>query len=130
MASDKEIIKKLLKIAENQQKIITKIAQDMGGAGAEPMGGASSSWLDVSEDLQAKLSALPAAKGYSVSTAEVGSQSGSLKGKLVYPKGDTKFYEVVKALKSQLAGSELKTSDGKSVKVSANPQDISFIGMT
>jgi hypothetical protein len=36
MANDKEIIRKLLKIAENQQKIITKLAQDMGGEHSSP----------------------------------------------------------------------------------------------
>jgi len=41
MASDKEIIKKLLKIAENQQKIITKLAQDMGTAPEALSGGSS-----------------------------------------------------------------------------------------
>lgn len=35
MANDKEVIKKLLKIAESQQKIITKLAQ--GLAEAEPL---------------------------------------------------------------------------------------------
>lgn len=128
MSNDKEVIKKLLSIAEKQQKIITKLAQDMGSA--LPMGGASSNWSDVSDDLAAKLATIPAAKGYSVNEAQVGSASGSLRGKLVYPKNDTNYYEVVKALKSMLVGNEVKTNDGKAVKVSSNPQDVSFIGMT
>ena len=42
MANDKEVIKRLLKIAENQQKIITKLAQTMAGGeelAAGPGGG-------------------------------------------------------------------------------------------
>lgn len=129
MASDKEIIKKLLKIAENQQKIITKLAQD-AGVEADPLGGATSSWMDVSDDLQAKLATLPAAKGYTVAHAEVSAKSGLLNAKLLYPAGNSKFYEVLKALKQMLVGSQMRSNDGKSVKVSGNPQDINVIGMT
>lgn len=127
MANDKEVIQKLLKIAENQQKIITKLAQ----MGASPTSaGASSSWDDVSADIAAKLATIPAAKGYSVDSAEVGGASGTLRGKLVTPKNDTNYYDVLKALKNQLIGKTVRTSDGKEVQVSSNPQDVSFVGMS
>lgn len=126
MANDKEVIQKLLKIAENQQKIITKLAQ----LGASPLSGGSSSWGDVSGDIAAKLSAIPGAKGYSVDSAEIGAESGTLRGKLVYPANATNYYDVLKALKNQIVGKSVKTSDGKEVKVSSNPQDVSFIGMS
>lgn len=123
MANDKEVIQKLLKIAENQQKIITKLAQ----MGASPTG-ASSTWDDVSDDIAAKLATIPAAKGYSVESAEAGSQSGSLRGKLITPKDDPNFYSVLKALKNQLIGKTVRTGDGKEVQLSSNPQDVSFVG--
>ena len=126
MANDKEVIQKLLKIAENQQKIITKIAQNL----ATQPGGVSSSWGDVTDDVAAKLATIPAAKGYKIQNAEIGSQSGSLRGNILTPKNDTNFYDVLKALKSLLIGNSVKTSDGESVKVSANPQDVSFTGMS
>jgi hypothetical protein len=126
MANDKEVIQKLLKIAENQQKIITKLAQ----LGASPLNGGSSSWDDVSSDVAAKLATIPGAKGYSVNNAECGAESGTLRGKLVYPASATNYYDVLKALKNQLVGKSVKTSDGKEVQVSSNPQDVSFIGMS
>lgn len=126
MSNDKKVIEALLKIAENQQKIITKLAQ----MGVSPMSGTTSNWDDVSKDVAAKLAAIPGAKGYSLSGAEYGPQSGSLRGKLVYPATATNYYDVLKALKGMLVGNTIKTNDGKDVKVSANPQDVSFIGMT
>lgn len=126
MANDKKVIQKLLKIAENQQKIITKLAQ----LGASPLSGGGSSWDDVSGDVAAKLANIPGAKGYSVDSAEIGAESGTLRGKLVYPANATNYYDVLKALKNQIVGKSVKTTDGKEVKVSSNPQDISFIGMS
>lgn len=127
MANDKEVIQKLLRIAENQQKIITKIAQNLA---TQPGGMGGSTWGDVTDDVAAKLATIPAAKGYSVQNAEVGAQSGTLRGNIVTPKNDANFYDVLKALKGLLAGKDVTTSDGESVKVSTNPFDISFTGMT
>lgn len=124
MANDKKVIQKLLKIAKNQQKIITKLAQ----LGASPFSGGSS-WSDVSADVAAKLSLIPGAKGYSVDSAELGAESGSLRGKLVQPANAENYYDVLRALKNQLVGKSVKTNDGKEMKVSSNPQDVSFIGM-
>ncbi len=126
MANDKEVIQKLLKIAENQQKIITKLAQ-LGGS---PLSGGSSGWSDVSADVAAKLALIPGAKGYSVESAEFGAESGSLRGKLVQPANAENYYDVLRALKKALVGQTVKTNDGKEVKVSSNPQDVSFIGMS
>lgn len=126
MANDKKVIQKLLKIAENQQKIITKLAQ----LGASPFSGGNSSWSDVSADVAAKLALIPGAKGYSVDSAELGAESGSLRGKLVQPANAENYYDVLRALKNQLVGKSVKTNDGKEMKVSSNPQDVSFIGMS
>lgn len=129
MSNDKKVIEKLLKIAENQQKIITKLAQ-MGATPATPAAAGASSWLDVTHDVAAKLAAIPGAKGYSVNSAELGGESGSLRGKLVYPANATNYYDVLNALKNQLVGKSVKTSDGKDAVVSSNPKDVSFIGMS
>lgn len=66
MANEKEIIKRLLKIAENQQKIITKLAQDAGGessnpdaatgGGAQPMSGKGDSNEKAAAVLKANFS--------------------------------------------------------------------------
>lgn len=127
MSNDKEVIQKLLKIAENQQKIITKIAQNLA---TQPMTGGASSWSDVTDEVAAKLATIPGAKGYSIQNAEVGAQSGTLRGNILTPKNDENFYDVIKALKGMLAGNSLTTSDGQSVKVSTNPKDVSFTGMS
>jgi hypothetical protein len=72
MANDKEVIKKLLKIAENQQKIITKLAQTM--AEGEP------------------LAAGPGSGG----SVEGGGLAGAIKGALhkLFPKMVVKTLEV------------------------------------
>jgi len=126
MSNDKKVIEKLLKIAENQQKIIAKLAQ----MGASPMSGASTNWNDVSADVASKLTTIPGAKGFSINNAEYGPESGALRGKLVYPANAENYYDVLRALKGMLVGKSIKTNDGKDVKVSANPTDVSFIGMS
>lgn len=126
MSNDKEVIQKLLKIAENQQKIITKLAQ----MGYSPGSGASTGWNNVTSDVASKLAAIPGAKGYSVDSAEYGAESGALRGKLVYPANAENYYDVLNALKKMLVNNTVKTEDGKDVKVSANPKDVSFIGMS
>lgn len=125
MTNERELIEKLYSIARNQQKIITKLAQQ-----AQPQGGASGSWADVSADVLAKLKTIPEAKGYSVYSAEVASSDGSLKGKILYPKGDLNASKVMQALKNLVAGETLRTKDGATVDVTLNPEGISFIAMT
>jgi hypothetical protein len=74
MANDKEVIKRLLKIAENQQKIITKLAQ---GLEAEPLAAGPSGGSGV----------------------EAGSLAGSIKAALksIFPKMLVKSLEVSNA---------------------------------
>jgi hypothetical protein len=43
MSNEKEIIKKLIRIAENQQKIINKLAEEVGMPAAEPLAGGAAS---------------------------------------------------------------------------------------
>lgn len=124
MSNDKEVIKKLAKIVENQQKIITKLAQ-MGGAA--PLSGATSSWADVKDAVAEKLSTIPAAKGYQVISAEVAPSNGSLKGNLSHPE-NSDYLAVFHALKSELAGKALEDKAGKVVQVTTNPNDIRFVG--
>lgn len=124
MANDKEIIKKLLTIAEKQQKIITKLAQSTVG------GGSGSAWVNVSDAVAGLLQTLPGAKGYSVVEVQVAPSTGSLRGKLMHPQGDMKFNDVVNSLKPLLMGTVIKGNDGRDVKVTDNKNDVSFIGMT
>jgi len=127
----KKIIEKLLKVASNQQKILTKLAQSMGETPVVPAaveGGATLGWDDVSNAVAAKLKAV--APNYAVSKAQLSSFDGSLRGTLIYPKGDTKYHEVSKALKTQLAGQPIKTNDDKTVQVTKDIANISFIGTT
>lgn len=87
----KKVLEKLVKIAENQQKIINKMAQEMGmvppgQGGATPLGGASDSW-DVSAEVSGVLSQIPeAAKAKAgVQSASFGGQSGFLNVKVKFP---------------------------------------------
>ena len=125
--NDKELIKKLYSIAVKQQKVIEKLAQM---SPASPMGGSTASWEDVSADVEAKLKQIPEAKGYSVYSAEIAPSDGSLKGKLIYPKGDLNASKVISALKAMLVGKPLRKQDGTSVAVSGDPANVSFIAMT
>lgn len=118
--NSKKVIEKLFKVAENHQKIINKLAQAMVEAQppAQPMGGSSASWEDVTGDLLPKIQEAAQAAGtkaqYGVETASVGSQSGVLKAHLTYPKGQgDDYYKVSAKLKEILKGKSLKTSDGK-----------------
>jgi predicted O-linked N-acetylglucosamine transferase (SPINDLY family) len=119
MANDKEIIRKLLKIAENQQKILTKLAQN------QELG-----WSDVSEQLQSKLSTIPAAKNYTVNLAEVSKSDGTLRSRLMYPANDKNFALVTETLKRMLAGTQLADNQGQLVTLTNDPYKIRFIGMT
>jgi chorismate synthase len=118
----KKVIEKLIKIAENQQKIINKLAQQ-----AQPMGGASSSWEDVTADLSNRLRSIPEAKGYSIGSAQVGGQTGSFHAELHVPSTDKMFGTVTQKLRDQLAGQTIKTNRGQSVKVTNVPDEITFV---
>lgn len=126
----KKVIEKLVKIADNQQKIINKLAQaaglPMGGEGAQPMGGASADWADVSQDLHNKLQSIPAAKRYGVTSAKVGGQTGNLDAELHVPQEDKNFHLVVEQIKKQLAGQSIRSNDGQTLTLSSNPANISL----
>lgn len=85
----KKVIEKLVKIAEKQQKIINKMAQDMGMQQPVPTSGASATWEDASAEVapavQQAARAVGAKATYKVQSAEFGSSSGNLKIKLEYP---------------------------------------------
>lgn len=121
---DKQIIKKLLKIADNHQRIIAKLAQL-----AMPTSGATVGWADVSDDLAEKLHSIPNTTGYAVTSAEVSPTEGVLRAKISHP-NDENFHSVVSQLKKMLAGSQMRTDDNKTVSVSRNEQDLNFIGMS
>ena len=128
----KKVIEKLVKIAENQQKIINKLAQQTGlapgGGDAQPMGGATDSWVDITAQVASILAKNPAAKGVGVQAAKAGSQSGAVDGRLkvhMNMLGDPKLDAVMKQLSQQLAGQNVG-----GVKLSQNPQDIKFIAQT
>lgn len=85
----KKVIEKLVKIAEKQQKIINKMAQDMGMAPPEQLSGASATWQDATSEVapavQQAAKSVGAKGVYTVQSAEFGSSSGDLKIKLQYP---------------------------------------------
>ena len=125
MASDKEIIKKLLKIAEQQQKMITKLAQAVEQS--QQLGNYS-----VINDLQAKLSAIPAAKGYQVVDAELASSDGTIHVKLQTTNVANKdlYPQVKDALKKMILGSQLKVDNtNQIVNVSNNIEKINVLRM-
>jgi hypothetical protein len=112
MANDKEIIKKLVALADKQQKIITKLAQ-----AAQPLaggGGSSSSWDDVSASVtpvvQQAAKAVGAKAQYGVQSAELGKESGALRVKLQYPMaqlGSPEAKAVTEKTKAMLTGKPL-----------------------
>lgn len=128
MANDKEIIKKLVALANKQQKIITKLAQAMGGE-AVPLGGSSSvAWDDVSSSVapvvQQAAKAVGAKSQYGVQSAELGKESGTLKVKLQYPMaqlGSPEAKAVTDKTKAMLTAQPL---NGVQVK------DVQIIGVT
>lgn len=83
----KKAIAKLVKIAEAQQKIINKLAQQMQGAGAEQMGGSTSGWdetsMEVAPYVDAAASQVQAQNRYSVEHAS--NNKGYLDIRLKYP---------------------------------------------
>lgn len=129
MTSEKEMIKTLLKVAQNQQKILNKIAQQMG---ASPQGGATSSWNAVETAVSQALSMIPEARGCSVVEAEVSSLDGNLRGKVELPADapEGTFRTVLTKLKGLLAGKSLNSDQGSKVSVTSDPSKITFIALT
>lgn len=126
MSKKNDAVKELLKITANQQKIITKMAQQMGLVPADT---SSTSIVNV---VNSVLHSMPEAKGISVTSADV-LEDGSVRGKLTLPSamfGTPLFKTVTDKLKSTLAGKTVTTDDGNSCSVSADPMKISFVGMS
>lgn len=130
--SQKKVIEKLLKLANNQQEIITMLAERVGVKTAQqdiPLG--NSGWSPVSNALSDALNLIPEAASVTVNNAEVGGD-GVLRGKLEIgedaPPGT--FRAVLLKLKDVLKGKTLTTDDGKQATVSQDPNKISFIAMT
>ena len=110
----KKVIEKLAKIVENQQKIITKLAQQV----ADSQGG----WEDVTSTVAGVLAKNPNAKGVGVSSAQVGSQSGKVTVKVKVPMnllGTPKLKDVMDKLKLELAGKDLGGTVAQDVEVIA-----------
>jgi hypothetical protein len=123
MSKEKEMIRKLLKISQDQQKVITKLAQV---AGIEPLA-TTDAPTEVGQVVEQFLSVMPEAEGYSCKECRV-SPSGSVDGKLLMPAGNQNFRAVTDKLKAQLAGKTVSTPDGAKVKVTDNKFDIRFVG--
>lgn len=121
MANDKEIIKKLIKIADNQQKIINKLAQDV------QLGGATGDWLDISSSVSSVLASLPGGRGATVSTAQFAPQSGNAAVKVKIPNMNS---TATGELRNALVGKTLTSNDGKSVQLPTDKNKISVIGET
>lgn len=130
--SQKKVIEQLLKLANKQQLIITKLAEQIGVKNAQqdlPLG--NGSWSQVTSALSDALNLLPEAASVTVNTAEVGGD-GVLRGKLELPADAPPgtFRTVLTKLKEVLKGKTLTTDDGKQVAVSQDPNKISFIAIT
>lgn len=120
----KKVIEKLVKIAEKQQKIINKMAQDMGMQQAVPTGGASGSWQDATSvvvpAVQQAAKAVGAKAVYTVQSAEFGADSGTLKIKLEYPMaqlGTPESKAVSDKVREMLAGKSVAGGQVSKVEV-------------
>jgi hypothetical protein len=108
-----QIIQKLLKIAENQQRIITKLAQQAGMAptpaavAPQPTG-----WQNVTQSVAAILASLPSGKGARVQDAQFSNNSGVHVKIQVRDLSSTADAD----LRAALAGKALQTADGKTVQ--------------
>lgn len=126
--SNKEAIEKLIKIAENQQKIIQKLAQNMGYA---PDSGVATSTADVTDSvvpyLQQAIQAAGAKAHYGVQSGNI-SEDGTLHVAVLQPRSyDPNEYNNVKnKFKELVAGKALKSVDGRSLTVNM----VNVTGMT
>lgn len=121
----KKVIEKLVKIAENQQKIINRLAQQAGmvppQGGAQQLGGATDSW-DASAEVSGILAQIPEAgkAKAGIQSATMGS-SGFLDVKLKFPSvhsmNDPNATAALNKLRASLKGAQLKDQNGKPVAV-------------
>lgn len=114
----KKIIEKLVKIAENQQKIINKLAQEAGLVPAATTGGGTQ---DVSAQVAKALAGIPeAAKAKAgIQEAQFGAQSGFLDVKVKFPSmqymGSPVAKSVEDKLRAALQGTQFNDASGKPV---------------
>lgn len=113
MANDKEIIRKLIKIADNQQKIINKLAQQIGTAPASPMGGATDDYGfgPIMAEVKAALAKCPSGAGANVTSAEALPEGCFIQLRNVANSGVTK--ELLGLLANQSVKLDVPSSDGK-----------------
>lgn len=107
----KKAIAKLVKIAEAQQKIINKLAQQMG-EGAQPMGGSTTGWDETSAEVapyvDSAAASVQAKNKYTVQHAS--NTKGLLDVKLKYPAaamGSPEVRAVRDALTKLLTGKQI-----------------------
>lgn len=117
--SNKDVIGKLVKIAENQQKIIQKLAQ---GLGYSPDGGVATSTADVTQAIMPYFQqALQAAgvKGKFVPQSANLAEDGSLHLTVHQPMNydGTEYLNLKNKFKELINGKTLTTSDGKTLPV-------------
>lgn len=129
--SQKKVIEQLLKLANKQQLIITKLAEQVTKTAQQDLPIGTGGWTPVSNALSDALNLIPEAASVTVNNAEVGGD-GVLRGKLELsedaPPGT--FRAVLTKLKDVLKGKTLTSDEGKQVTVSQDPNKISFIAMT
>ena len=117
----KKVLEKLVKIANNQQKIINKLAQSLP---AMPTGGASGDWENVNQAVANAVKSVAdahKASGFGVQEALIGPQTGLLEAKITHPMNmDPALYRAVSEAVKQalLAGGHITTDTGKKVPVS------------
>lgn len=123
----KKVFEKLVKIADNQQKIINKMAQalhDAGLAGPEQLGGGSADWYNASAEVvpvvQEATKAVNAKNTYNVQSADFGKSSGTLRVKLQYPMsqlGSQEAQAVETKSKEMLTGKNIAGTPVRTVEV-------------
>ena len=124
----KKAIQTLIKIAENQQKIINKLAQAQGLAPTDQgnqLGGATDNWEDVSAETAKILASLPSGKEATLQSAKYGKQSNMLD---VVLNINTMNSSVVHDLRQALVGKTLRTQDGKEVQVPMDRNLVRVVG--
>lgn len=113
----KKVIEKLIRIAENQQKIITKLAQQAGVAPQQPIG-----WQDVTHSVAQILATLPGGKAARVASAQVGSENAEVRLNV-----RDLTSNVDQQLRSALAGKTVQNSSGQTVKFPQDPSQINVV---
>lgn len=122
MSNEKKIIAQLVKIAEKQQKIINRLAQEAtqpGGHEAERMSGATTDWAPTIVNEVKKL--IP--PGVNVREARWHQSNGGAAITLEVPK--TFKGNAGGAIRDGLAGKTITTDDGKPVQMTTDKYQIS-----